>query len=641
MSRAPVLALVVILGACRAEAREQPAASSGPVRDHLALLALGRPLESAQRDRASSLDDYLEMLVRDPDFARIVVPRVLLGELNFGPLSYYGMHALKSTVVDGQTVHHYRKPCALADSVEVVPWWDQSTRIRICSADYKPEGYKSKDGHYCSGTMVWSSPECGCGVKLVNCVRDSKHNAELIESLYQETIGTIAHLVGADAPLADVFTTVSSFRDRNTEYMRMRDKLYAGKIRDIPDLASWPAEGKWAPREELFPGAHSGILTNIQYLYISDGPRDRMRLVFARTWCSTPGSFGVTSAQFSELVAGHADIRSTAEGWKGIAAAPGCTDCHARMDYGMQFFMAYPPIGTSVTPILGASRHTERGPMYLRDIDDPRGEAKLTPRALGELIVKQPEFAACMVTRVQDHVLGSSATPEDRKVLLDTFAATGKMRPLFVAALRLFAQRAAMHAPPPLPAITVSPKATGDEVAVPVALATAIEKHCGDCHEDGKHPIFAGLATKRSLSRELVLTTANLVAADLMPKDGVLGNADKRAMLAQIIELLAPDATWAANASAYWLDQLAGSRTHQLSAVKERVATEAGYELAPEDRARTVEDVLEAELLTVTPSFMSELGQVALKTCRPLAADTERYRACLRKATRPDAFLVR
>ena len=649
------LLLILIVG-CRAEAREMPAsppllveaapvaagASNERLLNDLALLTTGHPLDEKSRAAASTkpLDQYLSQLVHDPAFAKTIAPGVLLGEINFGPMSYYGMHRLKTTVVDGKTVHHFRKPCALADSVEVTPWWDQKTPIRICTADYKPEAFKAKDGRYCSGTMVDDVPECGCGLKLINCVRDGKHGGELIESLHQETLRTIAHIVDTDAPFADVFTTVSTFRDRNTEYMRMRDQLYAGKIRDIPDLASWPAEGKWAPREEMWPGAHSGILTTIQYLYISDGPRDRMRLVFARTWCSTPGSFGVTSAQFKELVAGHADIRSTGQGWQGIAAAPGCSDCHARMDYGMQFFNAYPPIGTSVTPILADSLHKKRGPIYMRDIDDPRGEAPLTPRSLGELIVKQPEFAECMVTRVQDHVLGSAARPEDRKVLLDTFTATGKMRPLFLAALRLFAERAA-PTPTPKPAITISGKPVGDVVAVPAPLAAAIEKHCGDCHEDGKNAFFADLTTKRSLSREHLLTSANMMAAGLMPKEGTLLKADKRAMLVQIIEVLAPDETWAANASTYWLDQMAGSRTHQLAVVKERVANESGYTLTPDDRRRSVESVLEGDLMTVTPSFMSEMGQLALKACRSLAADVTRYRKCLRTATRPDAFLVR
>lgn len=644
--------LLIVIAGCRAEAGEAPAApvAAAPdarLLDDLALLAIGRPLDATTRDELAralranekTLDQYLTELVRDPAFAKTTAPNVLLGEINFGPMSYYGMHRLKSTVVDGKPVHHFRKPCALADSVEVTPWWDQKTPIRICTADYKPEGFKAKDGRYCSGTMVDDVPECGCGPKLINCVRDGKHNGELITSLHEETLRTIAHIVETDAPFADVFTTVNSFRDRNAEYMRMRDQLYVGKIRDIPDLSSWPAEGKWAPREEMWPGAHSGILTNIQYLYLSDGPRDRMRLVFARTWCSTPGSFGVTSAQFKDLVGAHADIRSTGEGWQGIAAAPGCSDCHARMDYGMQFFAAYPPIGTSVTPILADSRHKERGPIYMRDIDDPRGEATLTPRSLGELIVKQPEFADCMATRVQEHVLGSAARPEDHELLLQTFKSTGKMRPLFLAALRLFAERAAPARA--RAAIKVSGKSVGDQVAIPAPLATAIEKHCGDCHEEGDHPIFADLTTKRSLSREYLLTSANLVAAKLMPKEGTLLDADKRAMLVQIIELLAPDQTWADNASAYWLDQMAGSRTHQLAVVKERVAIESAYELTPEDRRRTVETVLEGDLLTVTPSFMAELSQLALKACRPLAAEVTRYRKCLRAATRPDAFLVR
>ena len=145
----------------------------------------------------------------------------------------------------------------------------------------------------------------------------------------------------------------------------------------------------------------------------------------------------------------------------------------------------------------------------------------------------------------------------------------------------------------------------------------------------------------RTLPREHMLTIANLVAAGQMPKDKPLVEADRSKMLNEIIDALAPDAEWATNARAYWVDGFRGSRTHNFGSVRERIAQERGFALTPEERTRTIEEILEGDLVTVTPSFMTEVGLIALNACRSLVADKVRYRECLRTATAPDEFLVR
>ena len=659
--RRSIVFTMFVLAACTRQADEMRPAppSTAPVAaattneqlvDDLAMISLGRILEEPKRSetiaaldgKATTIDKVIDDLVRDPRFARVVIPRVLFGEMNFGPLSYYAMHILKTKEVDGQKVSFYRKDCTLADSVEVAPWWDAKHPIRVCKADYQPQGFKAKDGNTCSGTMATDVPECGCGPMLLNCVRDTRHFGELFESFRQEQLGIIAHVIENDEPFKQIILTKSSFRDRNVEAMRIRDKLYASPGKSVPDLSAWPVEGKYAPREELFPGAHSGILTSTQYLYMSDGPRDRMRLVFARTWCTTTGSFGVTSDQFRDLMGQHANIRSENAGWKELAAAPGCSECHARMDYGAQFMLAYPALGKSVTPILSESRHKERGPMYMRDIDDPRGEIPLTPEALGKLIVAQPEFNDCMVQRVEDHVLGTTASAADHEALLAAFTEDGKMRTLFRAALRKYVDRVQTSAPPVAAAAKpIAPAPAGDVVTFPEPLAAQIVNACGDCHDSGDDPFLAEFETKRTLPRELVLEAANLISSGMMPKHAKLERADKVSMLEGMIGVLAPDATWAANAHGYWLDEWLGSRTHHLSAVKERIGLETSYKLDEDDQARSVEEVLEGELMTLTPSYVTQVGQLALKACHAVIKDQAKYRACLRRETRPEAFLIK
>lgn len=665
-----LLALALLAAGCTKQAPPEPAPAPAPAAaaakapsieglvDDLSMLAIGRTLDepkraetiAALRDHEQTIDQYIDTLVHDPRFANVVVPHVLFGEIDLGPVTYTAMTPLRSEEVDGKKVYFYRDSCKPADTVEVAPWWDPKTKVPICKADYMPDGFMTKDGYSCSGMMGRWKDECGCGKSLINCTRDRALNGELFESLYRESTGIISHVVEHDEPFREIFTTKYSLRDRNAEYMRLRKELYVGKIKSLPDLSSWPAEGKWSPRPELFPGEHAGIITTDQYLYMSDGPRDRMRLVLARAWCTSIGSFGVTSDLFRKLVGAHADVRSTGEGWQTLAADPACSQCHARMDYGMQFLTAYPAFGKSVTPILAQSQYKKSGPMYMRDIDDKRGEGPLNAETLGKLLVEQPEFSDCMVKRVQDHVLGANATPAQHDELAKTFAEDGKMRPLFERALRQYADHAMKAAEAPPPAVAAKPTAatapaTGDQVTVPAPLAASIVEHCGDCHEDGDHAFLAEFSTKHTLPRALLIESTNMISAGLMPEDSELQHADKVAMLENLITLLAPNEEWATHARGYWLDGWRGSRTHNFAAVKQRVAVDTGYQLPSAGAAasddRGVEELLEGPTMTVTPTYITRIGQLALKACRPLVADQAKYRACLQHETSSDVFLFK
>jgi hypothetical protein len=313
------------------------------------------------------------------------------------------------------------------------------------------------------------------------------------------------------------------------------------------------------------------------------------------------------------------------------------------MDYGMQFFAGYPGVTISLTPVPAKSRHAERGPMYFRDIDDKRGEAELTPQALGKMIVSQPEFAACMVQRVSDYVLGDS-TPEDRQTLAHAFAETGQFRTLFVAALRLAAKRALdEHAPSPTAPVLpiLVPRSIGDQVTVPDHFVARLVDQCGECHSEGSHAFLAGLEKTHTLPRDLLLRAGNFVSSGLMPKDSYLSPTERSGILNDIIGAVAPNETWATRARAYWIDELRGSRTFHIGVVRERIARESGYTLTAADRVGTIEDKLEGDLMTLTPSFVSLASQFALRACRPLVNKPAEYRTCLRRAMRPDGLIVK
>ena len=614
--------------------------------DDMTALALGRTLDpptraqtlAALRTGKLTLEQYIDTLVRDPAMSREIVPHMILGWLDFGPYSFI-LPVLQKDEIDGVAVYRLKtrgnlpgKPCKASEAVDVAPWWDLKTTIKVCPVDYQPTALVTKDGNVCTGASALSDPGfiCGCGPNLINCTIDPMGMGK---SFHQETTRTIAHVVENDLPFKQVLLTPYSFRDRNVAFAYERDHVYQGRIAKVPDLSRWPVEGKWAPRVEDWPGAHAGILTNRQFLWMSDGPRDRMRQIFERFWCTVPTSFGVDIETFRGIVHGATDLRYRGERWKQIAAQDGCTKCHARMDYGMQFFSGYPAISTAVTAIPGAARPKERGAFYGEDLDDKRGEGNLTARNFAELLVAQPEFSNCMVEHVEKHVLGM-ATPDERAELVRVFQKTERMRPLFATALRLYMTRQPAVAEPA--AAPRAAKPTGASVPLGDGAVRALEEACGDCHSgDDKLGFLAKLGETRHLDRERLILMGNVISAGLMPKNEPLVPAARRALLAHIAESVAPDDAWARDALAYWAgDNYVPSRVHHIGALRARILAELPGAKDDTNPRALVDQTFERGLLVMTPAYVMEMSKLAIKACAHVA-EADRL-DCYRKATRPD-----
>src|SRR5205814_291138 len=105
-------------------------------------------------------------------------------------------------------------------------------------------------------------------------------------------------------------------------------------------------------------------------------------------WCSELLAKNATAEQVLSL--GVTNLRQ-GDGWKKLAHMPLCTDCHARLDYGWQFFTGTPDITFGQLSYV-PSLHPESGPLYVRDADDSRGEGPLTPLGFAKLATQQPEF---------------------------------------------------------------------------------------------------------------------------------------------------------------------------------------------------------------------------------------------------------
>src|SRR5207244_27581 len=137
--------------------------------------------------------------------------------------------------------------------------------------------------------------------------------------------------------------------------------------------------------------------------------RAMVRIFYEVLWCAGPASANVNTQAMLALRA--VDLRQ-GDGWKQLAAMPVCTSCHARLDYGMQFFAGFETPFHSVD-FKPDSHRSGSGPLFGQSIDDGLGQAELTPHGFAELAVKHDRFARCMVHDVSEHVFQGRAEPED------------------------------------------------------------------------------------------------------------------------------------------------------------------------------------------------------------------------------------
>lgn len=605
-----------------------------------------------------SVDDFIDTLVESPALGERIAPNLIFSSfLNIR--NYYALPSafiLKSAERGGKTVYYLREPCSAEKAERVHPWWAPATELLVCPDSHRPgkwtmspdeHSYRSRMPLSCDSQVgspeKESAPLCGCGPNLIRCLRDEDHYEALHASMEEELRATTAYVIEHDLPLETLFTGTSTVRDANVEYLYRRRTISALHIADaaaqLADLKNWPEAGKWAKRAELSAGQHAGLLTSPQLLTWLPDRRQRQRGIFEMMWCEGKSSFGATTEQVFELNEGTGNLAFVHDTWKKLAHTELCTDCHARLDYGFQFWLGYPDAraGTHFVPELAPKGS---GPLYGDDIDDPRGSAKLTPRAFAELAAAQPEFPACMTQHVVSYVLGPAASSTEREAVAGAFAERHAFRDMVRVALRLFAERAQKPAAAPTaPAgsAEVVKASAPDLVRVPPPLRAALDEHCVHCHGDtpyepGSSPW--GIAYDLSaaeLPRPLLVRAADHVAYEKMPpQPDALSRAERTAVVDALLAALWPDPAERKAARAYHL----GSQplpAQQIDNALSLVAGSAGAD--PKLEWGALERTLYPNQAVVTPGFVATTALEALAACKDAGrAEGRALRICLREA---------
>jgi hypothetical protein len=610
----------------------------GLVADPAHLVEWARKIDGGE----AQLAGYLDEILGSERFAREVVPSLVFGAY-VNVRNYYAVPAafvLKRSA-EPDAPFYLRTPCAASEAVAVRPWWNLGAEVAVCPEAYRPDKWTLAPGEHSYRTQTVlacdsqiGSPEldagspCGCGPNLIRCARDEDHYNELNHSLMDELKRTTAYVVEHDLPMATLFTGNSTFRDRNAELYHRRQRIGALELpraeRELADLERWPRDGKWAPRAELRPGQHAGVLTAPQLLHWLPDQRQRQRAYYEVMWCNLRNSFGATTHKVLELNASGNNF-FVHDSWKRLAHTELCMDCHARLDYGSQFFNGYldSRASTHYHPALHAAG---RGPLYGRDLRDPRGEAPLTPLGFAKLATEQPDFAQCMTSHFVGYVLGDRATAEDTRAIeaavvqQQTFKASMKVALERYAASWREELRAPRAAPPPPGAVTAGARpAPAGPVTVGAPLRGKLDQHCVDCHDEAPYTErtdgdsrafdFRGAA----LPRPLLVSMADQVASGLMPKGHALDPAAREQVVGLLVDALWAEPAAREEARRYYLGRGRGLPAQQLDTALHAIDHLAR---APSEIAwGALERGIWTDQSTITPGFLAITGLEALRAC--------------------------
>ncbi|MDP2341920.1 MAG: hypothetical protein Q8O67_13260 [Deltaproteobacteria bacterium] len=614
----------------------------------LALFASGQPLSVEEATKLGeelasgklTVADYIDELTEGQLGARLAKDLVLSagdGVKDRHPLPQHSVLRMTKDKETGDEVYYLKKKCAAIDAVSVKAWWVRDEAILICPDSYRPEVKSDKQGRTCGASMLAPRDDdvCGCGPRLMFCTKTNDMFNRMKGAIAEEVLTTAKYVVDNDRPLEELFTMNATVRNDVAEALYRRARVLAGEPETLLPVTGWDSRSP-QPRVEQIPGQHAGVLSTPALTYSSDALRGVMRNYFDDLWCSGGGSSGVTTDKMMQLKE-VPDLR-IGEGWKELASMEICTDCHARLDYGMQFFWGYPSstMGVDFRP---KDARTGQGPLYNRDIKDERGVADLTPQGFAKLVVAQPEFGKCMTRKVVDHVFNGSDRSEDFDAVLAVYQKTHRTKAMLRAAMLRYAERN-LEGSPSTTTLQVSagdaPALDGDRVKIPKALRETLDDKCMSCHDDDDAHDFNG----SSLPRATMLAMIDRVGFGSMPKNAEgLEDEERKAFVSQVAALVYNAADARKEAAEYFANGLRGWPVHRIRSgmanVNERsVGGNGGF------RVSGIEGGVPQSEMTYSPSVAAQAAVSAMKSCRDKGLKAAELEACVERGTAPSAVTV-
>lgn len=662
-----LVVLVVVPGAaCRRRDNVQPPAVERHTLAQMAVMARGEGLDDKELTAVTvalvgdaALDAYVQRLVTDPKLADVAA--AITFKQTYATDSYppWKQYVLKTLTDQPAPVFWLHEQCKPADAVDVHPWWAMETTVKVCPEAHRPEqkdvpipnapaNAESKVAQ-CSSIFSAAQGLCGCGENLQRCARDAAHRNEIRRASYAEIRETIADNIARDRPIAEIFTSNETVRSREAEALYRRWDAEAGFPTKLEELASFPDGFVRRPRAEHVAGQHAGLLSTPKLLHYNVSHRGRLMQFFEVLWCSEHTSKGVQPEAMLGLGGNGKDrkhatnLEISTEGWQEITKQPACTGCHARMDYGVQFWLGYDGILVGGMQFLPKLARAGKGPIYSNNADDLRGEGELNPATFAKLVTAEPEFGACMVDNVATAILGDAAGEADVAALKRAFAEQPTFKSLMTVALKRYAQReAAANTATIAPQVAGSgtkrgkhgarPPVTPDDpaaerIALGPDLVRVLENECVSCHEEGLYD-----ETSKTMARDKAARSLEYIAFETMPKDKLFEPNERNRIAQLFIERLWHEQGQRDDAQRYFVGRFRPRTVLPITSATRVIG------LDTPSVAKTAERGIYPEHAVYTPGFVAITAVEAVTYCRNASVKAVDFEDCVASATVPSSF---
>ncbi|MEC7987803.1 MAG: hypothetical protein VX278_21725 [Myxococcota bacterium] len=206
--------------------------------------------------------------------------------------------------------------------VEVQPWWDMETTVKVCAYDAQLTSVSST-GTDCSMNGANDDPECGCGENLKWCSTGGIQ-ASLLEDMSTALTERVRILLQADRPYSDLLTSSTVLLNgRIAEYYRNRSSFSSTvtsplDVDQIPDIPV-DAYDTWVEVEG--DEAHAGVLTEPGWMLRHQTNRGRANRFYGAFLCKEfiPPPDGIAETNEEDPT-------------PDLSRRPGCKDCHALLE---------------------------------------------------------------------------------------------------------------------------------------------------------------------------------------------------------------------------------------------------------------------------------------------------------------------
>jgi hypothetical protein len=368
---------------------------------------------------------WVKERLRDPAFYPLLVSKLLPRlMINYDQVDLVNPVRLVEGTSKRLGKFYYRlEPCSDRELEHVQPWWSPGTTALVCHRDHLPAVLKARDGRSCDQTYHPIPPEtgCGCGPNLMFCATEDLAQ-KLANDADAELAQTMQAVITSGRPFGDLLTMNETARSGLVDLFYARTEFFRSGHFTLPDLNAPPV---LRPRAEPFEG---GILTTPRIVNV-----DTLRTIIHYLWddllCAQLHGSGVTT---DGLLALH-EVQSNNERMTlAIAERDGCKGCHHVLDYAMAAFAGWRGAHESSHWDADVAATLPRlTKFYVSGHLDARGEGPANPSWLGQQIIRQPEFAACMVKEVTSFVYETQDVPFDvTRELVARFTAHQQMAEL-------------------------------------------------------------------------------------------------------------------------------------------------------------------------------------------------------------------